>query len=257
MTAGFAVGPLVAGLIGQWTPDPQLRPYVPSLALCIVALVLLALPAGGRAFAPTRSESREVAASSRSQVNRHLLRVSTLFAPRVFGTAAIALAYLPGLVATGSQQLAFAAIATALPAVVGVLVQPVIARGHGDRRATALLLPAMGVTVVALGIAIWAAAASTMWAVIIAEIALGAVYGITQFAGLANIQAIAPPPLLGYATSSYQALAYVGFAVPYLLSLTHTTLGWSPTLGLTVVTAVAVAATVALYVTVHRRPVGM
>lgn len=242
MTTGFGLGPLVAGLIGQWAPDPQLWPYVPNLALCLVALILVARAANGRP--PARGERSTP--PSRAEVNRHLLRVSTLFAPWVFGTAAIALAYLPGLVATGAQQLAFAAVATALPAFVGVLVQPVIARSHGDRPAAALLLPAMGVTVVALAVAVWAAAASTMGAVILAEIALGAAYGVTQFAGLANIQHIAPPALLGYATSAYQALAYIGFALPYLLSLAHAALGWSPTLGLTFVTALAVAATLAL-----------
>ncbi len=251
MTTGFAVGPLVAGLIGQWTPDPQLWPYVPNLALCVVALLLLAGADGRGPRVPARTET--VAAAARNDVNTHLLRVSTLFAPWVFATAAIALAYLPGLVAAGPQQLAFAAIATALPALVGVLVQPVIARGHGDRPATALRMPAMGVTVIALGVAVGAAAVSTTWAVIVAEIALGAAYGITQFAGLADIQQIAPPALLGYATSTYQALAYIGFAVPYLLALTHAGLGWSPTLGLTVVTAIAVAAAAGLYLGAHRQ----
>jgi hypothetical protein len=127
----------------------------------------------------------------------------------------------------------------------------VIARSHGDRPATALLVPAMGVAIVALGIAAWAAAASTMGAVIVAEIALGAAYGVTRFAGLANVQHVAPPALLGYATSAYQALAYIGFAVPYLLSLTHVALGWSPALGLTVVTALATAAALALFRTVR------
>ncbi|KAA9155793.1 MFS transporter [Amycolatopsis acidicola] len=251
MTTGFGLGPLVAGLLGQWTPDPQVWPYLPNLVLCVVALWLLA---GADSRRPLTSPSAEqVATAARSEVNRHLLRVSLLFAPWVFGTAAIALAYLPGLVAKGSNPLAFAAIATAIPAFVGVLVQPVIARG--DRLATALLMPAMGVTVVALGIAVWAAAASTVWAVIVAEIALGAAYGITQFAGLADIQQITPRTLLGYATSTYQALAYLGFAVPYLLSLAHVALGWSPALGLAAVTAIAVVATLGLLLNVRRTKV--
>jgi predicted MFS family arabinose efflux permease len=253
MTTGFGGGPLVAGLLAQWTPDPQLWPYVPHLLLCAVALLMLGRSADGRAPVHTPAERGSADAAARTELNRHLLRVTALFAPWVFGTAAIALAYLPGLVATGAQQLTFAAVATALPAVVGVLVQPLLTRVSRDRQATALLLPAMAVTVGALAVAVWAAASATMGAVLVAAVALGCAYGATQFAGLADIQQAAPPSLLGTATSAYQALAYLGFAVPYLLALTRAQLGWTPALGLAVVTAVAIAAAVALSVTVRRQ----
>lgn len=249
MTTGFAVGPLVAGLVAQWAPAPQVWAYVPNLLLCVVALVLLAGPG---AEAPARpaagTEPAAVSAAERRTVRRHLVRVSLVFAPWVFGTAAVALAYLPGLVTAGSHRLAFAAVATALPAFVGVLVQPLIARAAGDRPASALLLPSMGVAVVALGSSVWAAAVSTIGAVLVAAVLLGAAYGVTQLAGLADIQQVAPPAHLGAATSAYQALSYLGFAVPYLLSLAHTGLGWSPTVGLAVVTGLAVVSTVVLSV---------
>jgi hypothetical protein len=171
-----------------------------------------------------------------------LLLVSAPFAPWVFGTAAIALAYLPALVAdrAGSQPLTFAAVATAIPALAGVIVQPLAARLRPNAR-TGLLAPALLVAVGALIVAVWAAFAATVWAVLIAAAVLGAAYGVTQFAGLADIQRVAEPARLGVATSAYQALSYLGFAVPYLLTLGHARLGWSPVTGLCVVLTAALA----------------
>jgi MFS family permease len=51
---------------------------------------------------------------------------------------------------------------------------------------------------------------------------LGAAYGMTQFAGLADIQHVAQPSRLGVATSAYQALSYLGFSLPFLLTVGHT-----------------------------------
>ena len=33
MTTGFAVGPLVAGVLAQWAPQPAVVPYLPHIAL--------------------------------------------------------------------------------------------------------------------------------------------------------------------------------------------------------------------------------
>ena len=71
---------------------------------------------------------------------------------------------------------------------------------------------------------------------------LGIGYGITQFAGLAEVQRIADPRSLGIATAGYQVLSYIGFAFPFLMSLAgaHWRLS-SPTL-LLILLGVAVAA---------------
>lgn len=41
MTAGFALGPLIAGLSAQWAPHPELTAYVPHVALTLAALPLV------------------------------------------------------------------------------------------------------------------------------------------------------------------------------------------------------------------------
>lgn len=240
MTIGFGGGPLVAGLVAQHVSRPELWPYLPQIALSVLALLAVNGARGEAPAAPTARTERRV--NCDESLWKHLLVVSAPFAPWVFGTAAIALAYLPALVAdrAGSQPLTFAAVATAIPALAGVIVQPLATRLRPSAR-TGLLTPAMLVAVGALLVAVWAASAATVWTVLIAAAVLGAAYGVTQFAGLADIQRVAAPARLGVATSAYQALSYLGFAVPYLLTLGHSRLGWSPETGLCVVSAAAVA----------------
>ena len=77
---------------------------------------------------------------------------------------------------------------------------------------------------------------------LIACIALGAAYGITQFAGLSDVQRVAHPARLGSATAAYQALCYLGFAVPYLLTISHTRFDWTALHALTITLVVATVA---------------
>jgi MFS family permease len=42
MSAGFAGGPLIAGLLAQWAPWPAVLPYLPHLVLAVLALILAA-----------------------------------------------------------------------------------------------------------------------------------------------------------------------------------------------------------------------
>jgi Major Facilitator Superfamily len=242
MTIGFGGGPLVAGLVAQEVSHPELWSYVPQIVLAVLAVLAIGRTGRVPSDAPAGTASAAGATGHDGSLSRHLILVSAPFAPWVFGTAAIALAYLPALVAdrAGSQPLVFAAVATAIPALAGLIVQPLAARLRPTPRIS-LLAQSMMVAVAALVVAVWAASAATVWAVLVAAGALGVAYGITQFAGLADIQNAADPARLGFATSAYQALSYLGFAVPYLLTLGHAHLGWSPVAGLCTVLILAVA----------------
>jgi MFS family permease len=250
MTIGFGGGPLAAGLVAQHLSHPEVWPYVPQVALAVVAL--LAVGRAGDASGSAGAAAGQCSTESDVSLRKHLMLVSAPFAPWVFGTAAVALAYLPALVAhhAGSRPFAFAGLATAIPAFAGVLVQPLATRLRPGGR-FGLLQPAMIVAVVGLIVAAWAASAATVFAVLVAAAMLGAAYGVTQFAGLADIQCVAVPSRLGVATSAYQALSYLGFALPYLLTVAQAQLGWSPVAGLCVVVILAVASL--MWLTVHGR----
>jgi MFS family permease len=253
MTVGFGGGPLISGLLAQWAPHPQILPYLPHLIVCIAALILLRPAAPG-------VRAQHAAAVSADAVPDHslahrLVWVSLPFGPWIFGTATIGLAYLPAVVAAhaGTQRLAFAAVATALPAFTGVLVQPLVAKAAANRDLSQLLLRVMVLVVAALLGAIWAASAATVWAVFIAAGLLGVAYGAALYAGIADIQHAARPAQLGLATSWFQAISYLGFAFPYLLTLAHSRFGWSPATGLTAVTVVAVICAAWLSITTRIR----
>jgi predicted MFS family arabinose efflux permease len=253
MTVGFAGGPLISGLIAQWAPQPQVFPYLPHLVLCAAALVLL------RPADPGKRAHRAAPVSTDTHpdqsLTQRLATVSLPFGPWIFGTASIGLAYLPAVVAAhaGAHRLAFAAVATALPAFTGVLVQPVVARAAAGRPVSQLLLRVMFLVIVALLGAAWAASAATVWAVFIAASLLGIAYGAALYAGIADIQHAARPVQLGVATSSFQAISYLGFAFPYLLTLAHNEIGWSPAGGLIALVVVAVACTAWLSVSTRTK----
>jgi hypothetical protein len=250
MTAGFAAGPLAAGACAQWLPSPEVTAYLPQLAVLIAAAgPAWRTPDPGRAEARIEARieadatTRVTDTSPQAGLARYFLLVMVPFAPWVFGTAAIALAYLPALAAprAGHRELLFSALATGLTAVAGIAAQPLVRIAR--RLPPGRLLPAsMALVLAGIGCAAWAAQALSLPLILLASAVLGIGYGITQFAGLAEVQRIADPRSLGIATAGYQVLSYIGFAFPFLMSLAgaHWRLS-SPTL-LLILLGVAVAA---------------
>ena len=241
MTAGFGGGPLVAGFLAQWLPDPTVVPYLPHLALLMVALVLRtpethhAARAAGVGRRPRLIEPR----------GGRFWGVVVPLAPWVFGSASIALAYLPALVEhrLGHTALAFTAVVTMLAALAGILVQPVARRV--DLAGSARLI-GVSLALVLAGLLVSAVAAATEEpaVVVVAILVLGAGYGACQVCGLQEIQRLARPESLAALTAVYQAVSYLGFALPFLLAaaarvaspvvlllvvagLAATTLGWT------------------------------
>jgi len=217
MTTGFAGGPCVAGALAQWAPMPTVLPYLPHLA-SVMAAVPLVLGA-----VETRLPNGRDSARSRPGVSavrdRRFRTVVVPFAPWVFGSAAIAMAYLPGLVGNrlGGATLVFSAAVSTLTALAGIVVQPVARRAH-DPRTPRLIGTAMAIVVVGLLIGAVSAAASEPALVLTAAAVLGAGYGCCQVCGLLEVQRLAPPDGLARLTASYQAITYLGFAVPFVLA---------------------------------------
>jgi hypothetical protein len=100
-----------------------------------------------------------------------------------------------------------------------------------------------------LGCAAWAAQTLSLPVVFLASVVLGVAYGITQFAGLAEVQRIADPRSLGMATASYQVLSYIGFAFPFLMTLAGSRWQLSPAALLLMLLGVAATAAAWLAIT--------
>jgi Major Facilitator Superfamily len=242
MTTGFALGPLLAGLLAQWAPDPEVVPYLPhvALALAVVALLRDAPETVSAAPAGSPRPSPRVAGGARFR------RVLAPMAPWTFAAPAIAFALLPSVV--GAQRttdgVALVAAITALTAFAGVLIQPLGRRldrsPRGNRAATT------GLVGVAAGLALGAytAHAQEVWLLVPCALVLGCAYGLCLVGGLVEVQRIAGPDGLARLTAHFYALTYLGFAAPYLLALGAGAAGYAALLSGAAVLALATAALV-------------
>lgn len=249
MTTGFAVGPLVAGLLAQWAPSPMVVAYLPHLVLTLVAipLVLRAPETGGRVAARGSLWSQLRLPGLRQ---RRFRGVVMPLAPWVFGAASVSLAYLPGLVRErmGGSALVFGAVVTALTGFSGILVQPLARRLDDPHRPRLIVL---SMTAVVAGMLVAAAAAHWTQPVLVvaASLVLGAGYGWCQVTGLLEVQRMARPEELAGLTAVYQALSYIGFAAPFLLAAFQDAVGAGELLLITA----ALAAVTLVWTTVRAR----
>jgi MFS family permease len=230
MTAGFGIGPLVAGLLAQWGPAAYETPSIPQLILAAAALVLLA----GTPETVQRRRSGVLGGGLlrlRGFSDRRFVGVVLPMAPWVFGAATIAMVYLPGLAANHvkSVSLAFAGTAAMVTAMSGVLIQPTARRiaassaGRNQRRPRLLTV---GLALVIAGTLADAGVAALSglgaWQAVLtlaAAVVMGCGYGVLLVFGLAEVQRLAPAEDLAGMTAVFQAFTYLGFAAPYLLSV--------------------------------------
>jgi MFS family permease len=223
MTAGFALGPIVAGLLAQWAPGPTVLPYVPHIAL--MALVLAPVwrvpetSQGGAVGRPTAAPEYD---------RRRFLRVVLPLALWVFAAPAIAFALLPSVVgaARAADGVALTAAVTSTTAVSGVVIQP-LARLLEERRRV-IPTGVIGLLVLGVGLALAALTADIheTWLLIPCALVLGASYGLCLIAGLLEVQRLAPQQSLAQLTGIYYSIAYVGFGTPYLLALASVVVGY-------------------------------
>jgi MFS family permease len=217
MTLGFAIGPLVAGILAQWAPAPTIVPYLPHIVLMTLVLVSLF----GSPETVLVGDRHAVRLSVPAVRDRRFRRVVAPMAPWVFAAPAIAFALLPSVVGADriSDAVAIAAVVTTLTALAGVLIQPLAQRLEehtaSDRTGT------VGLIVLGGGLALSAVAAQAQdaWLLVPCAILLGCAYGLCLVAGLLEVQRIADESEVAGLTAAYYALTYLGFAVPYLLAV--------------------------------------
>jgi len=220
LSLGFGLGPIVAGLLAQWGPDPLVLPYVPHLVVMTASLLLLpgapetVADAARRWAAPGRRW-----ASVRDLAHPRFVRVVVPFAPWVFAAPAIAFAFLPGAIGNHPRgdTVAFASAVACATAAIGVLVQPV---GRPLNAKTDGRGPAGGLALLVAGlvVGVLATASENPLLVLVAALLLGGAYGLCLVSGLLEVQRIARPDDLASLTAVYYAFTYVGFAAPIVLA---------------------------------------
>ncbi len=225
LTAGFALGAGVAGVLAQWAPWPHSLPYLVNVALC----------AAGAAWALRVSETVVRQSNSGnlrddlripSPGHRRFLSVALPVAVWVFASVGTAYAVLPTLLAgqAHSLQIGFSALLTVLTLGCGFLIQSVARRI--DRPGVARIA-ALALVLVTAGMVLAAVAASTLtlWTALIAAAVLGAGNGIGLVAGLQEVERIAEPRDLAGLTAVFYSVCYIGFGLPALFALLDQTTG--------------------------------
>jgi MFS family permease len=224
LSAGFGGGPLVAGLVADLAPAPQVTPYLLHVAATAVTLVF-----AWTAPEPPRVDQATptVGAVARAVAQPwFLLRVAPA-APWVFGAPTIAFVVLPTRLA-GDLTIApylltgFIAGATLLT---GVLVQAPVRRFEAARPGQSVML-GLVLLLIGLGLAMAALALDTVWLMLLTTPVLGATYGTLMVAGLREVERNVPSPLLAPGVAVFYCVTYLGFFVPWLLSLFPRTPGW-------------------------------
>jgi len=217
-TVGSGGGAVVAGLLAQWGPLPEVLPFLLHIAACLPFLFIVArLPETQRAGGLPGPWWRQLAIPSAG--HRRFLRVVAIAAPWIFAAAGIGYGYLPTALrtATGSWGLVFATAATAVALGVSSLMQPIAKRLHSVDSARGLA-SAVGLIVIgiaAVGVAIWQ---QSIWIGLAANLVLGAGIGVALVSGLLEVQAIAGAKDLAGLTGVFYAIAYVGFLAPAVIA---------------------------------------
>lgn len=214
LSAGFGLGPVTAGIIAQWAPDPLVLPYVAHLV--VMAIVLPGLLRAPETVTP--GAARRPLVPSGIGLPRFRGVVAPL-APWTFLSVSTAFAVLPGLVTrhTHGYAIAFSALAAGIGLSTGIAVQSIarrIDRVNDIRGATIGLLGAI------LGMLIAAEAAEQASPLLaaVAAVPLGASYGFCLVSGLLETQRLANPEELAALTAVFYALTYVGFAGPLVFA---------------------------------------
>ena len=245
-SGGFALGPLVSGLLGQYAPLPTTLPYL--LHVVLVGVGLLA----ARGLPETVQLGEE---HRKHQARRPVLRRQdrwfflTLVAPVavcVYAFPSVLISALPVLVALPSGQ---GVVLTGLLAGLTLGASTVAAQ---QQRRLGSRAPVVGALSGAAGYAIALVAARTGQVALLVPggVLLGAGGGLMLASGLGFVARLAHPDRRGALTGIFYSSAYVGFTAP----LATATLARHRGAGLPLALLAGLALLLAVRVTVARSP---
>jgi MFS family permease len=215
LSAGFGAGPFATAVVATVAPHPLWVPYLPHLVLAIVAIVLVlrARDVG----VPRRPGGSLLALPSAVRQPRFWWILVPL-GPWSFGMALVSVVSLPDEISAGGSAVLGAGIAAALTLGAGASIQP-HARRWEDLRPLICGPAGLALGVVCLGVgAIAIAADARVIALAIAPV-FGIAYGLSLVSGLREAERLARPDERAATGAVYLALTYLGFAVPFAISV--------------------------------------
>lgn len=213
MTGGFAVGPTVAGLIGQWGPLPLALPYLlhgAGLAIAVAAAWSVPETLGER-----REEhpDRHPGAFRPGGLRTAVLVIAPL-AVCVYAFPASAVGGMPVLIGFPVAEVALTGLLAGATLGAGALAAPLQARLGTRTAPVSAGCGAAGFAMTALA----AAVPALLFLAVPAAVVLGAGGGLALASGLARLPLVASDGRLGTVSAAFYATAYVGFGFPLLLA---------------------------------------
>jgi MFS family permease len=202
---GSALGPLVAGVLVQWAPDPLRLCYLLALGITLVAAgFVIRLPEPGReAREPWRPQWPRVPA----EIRRPFFRLG-LTAGTVWAAMALFLSIVPSYAESvlRTRNLALVATIAALALVASFAAQAIVERRKGSHRRD----QGIGCILLALGLGGLVAAAPTgSLALIVAGAAVAGVgHGIAFLTAQQELNELAPGDRRGEVTAAFIACIY-------------------------------------------------
>jgi len=202
---GSAAGPMLAGVLAQWAPDPLRLVYVVGLALTVVAagatLTLPESPDGRRE--PWRIQRPRVPREIRGRFARVSLSAATVWA-----AVALYLSIVPTYAGAllGRDRLALLATISAA-ALLSSFVAQLVAR---RRRGSPQLAQAAGLTLLALGLLglVLAAPLASLALLVAGSVVAGAGHGIAFLNAQEELNDAAPAQRRGEVTSAFIGCIY-------------------------------------------------
>ena len=212
VTAGFCLGPLVAGLVADVLPWPTIVPYFPHLFLMAVAL-----PGAfaARETATVRVHQERIPPSP--EVRRLFRRRIAPIAPYIFASVGVTLVVLPTRFPALPHRVALVGLMTGITLGAGALIQRfgrrLEAAAPGRAARVGLLAAVFG-----WALAAWTAAFPGVLAVVATMLLMGAAYGLLLVGGMEEVGRMASDSTRGTLVGWFYAWAYVGFGAPFLVS---------------------------------------
>ena len=214
LTAGFGMGPLVAGALGRWAPAPDLVPYAVHIALGTVALVLAWPVATSKRL--DRSLPWNVVLKLPGRSRQWMLTSVVPVAPWVFGFASVAFVLVPtrapGLLGGGPLA---AGVLTAAALGIGAIVQTAAKSLRLESNRASLAGLALGA--IGFGFAAAAGAGRSEAFPLMAIGLLGSGYGLALLGGLGTIATSGDLDSANHVALFY-VIAYGGAWAPFVLN---------------------------------------
>ncbi len=213
MTAGFAIGPLVAGVLAQYAPAPTTLPYLLHVAVVVAGVgAARRLPETVPPRPAERIDREPLVAAGDGRV---LVTVLAPLAVCVYAFPSVVIAAVPLLVHTSAPPVLLTGVLAGLTLGAGALAAPLQRRLGRVSAPVAVASGALGYLLAALG-----TGSGSPPLLLAAALLLGSGGGLVLAAGLALTARLARPARRGALSAVFYACAYVGFSAPYLTAVT-------------------------------------